>query len=314
MGYYIGIDIGGTSTKLGLVTDQGQVAQRSQLDSAAAGNEVAFVGALNAAIAHLMAQHGPAAGNELLGIGIGAPTGNYATGQIEAPANLGLAAPMAITTLLESHWQVPVCLTNDANLAALGELHYGYGQQYAHLLVVTLGTGIGAGIVSNGQLLHGLNDLAGELGHTTIIPGGRQCSCGQQGCLEAYVSIRGMATTYRMLSDAHRPVTPLDLVQLAERNDPHAIETIRLTGQYLGTGLANAAALLAPECIVLAGGLANIGAPLLAAARQAFNSQVLPNLQGKVLLTTTRHQNNNLALLGAAVLVQSHTQQAYSFD
>lgn len=302
--YYVGVDIGGTSTKMGIIGDDGVILRKRNFESNLFDQPDDFLNRLSTEIEELVGREIDF--SEVRGIGIGAPTANYHTGRIEGPANLKWSEPLDVKSYLEVLWGIDVFVTNDANLAALGELYFGEGQRFSDLVVVTIGTGIGAGIISKGALLHGVDDLAGELGHLTIIPDGRQCSCGKKGCLEAYVSVRGIQQTYCELTDCDEAPSPLEIYKKATQHDKSSSVAIGQTGYYLGLGLANLAVILAPQCIVLSGGLANMGEALLAPVQRSFEQNLLTNLKGKVRLSVSTYKDNELSLLGTAALVRDN--------
>lgn len=302
--YHIGIDIGGTSTKLGIISTDGMIQKKSAFDSNIFDEPKEYLYKLSKDMERLIGND--ISLSEIIGIGIGAPTANYHTGRIEGPVNLNWQEPLDIKSYLEMIWGIEVFVTNDANLAALGEQYYGLGKKYHNLIVVTLGTGVGAGIIANGQLVHGVDDLAGEIGHMTLIPEGRVCTCGKKGCLEAYVSIRGLMQSYQEIKGTATELQPIEIFQAAEKGDQHAYEAIKVTGSYLGHALANVGTALAPECIVLAGGLSNMGDTLLAHVRTAMEQNILNNLKGKIKLSLSSIVGNDLSLLGASRLVATN--------
>ena len=187
----LGIDIGGTSSKLGLVAD-GRVIARARIQTTGHADDQAFADALAAEARRMMTEHGVV----ITAVGIGAPNANQLTGIIEMAPNLPWKHDVPLARMLSDRLGVPATLGNDANAAALGEWRYGAGRGIDDLLVVTLGTGVGSGFIVNGGLVLGNAGNAGEVGHMTLIPGGRACTCGRRGCVEAYVSIRGMLATY----------------------------------------------------------------------------------------------------------------------
>lgn len=301
--YYIGIDIGGTSAKIGLVSGDGMVLRKTRIATNIFKNSADFLQHLTAAIKGLVGRSIDF--SEIKGIGIGAPTANYHTGRIEGSVNLNWEEAIDIRSYLELIFGINVSVTNDANLAALGELNFGVGKDYSDFISVTVGTGVGSGIICNGELIHGLNDLGGEIGHATLIPYGRSCNCGKQGCLEAYVSIRGLLQTYHELTDNLSEITPLQIFQKAKDGEEKALKSISMTADYLGMGLANVASTVAPQCIVLSGGLANMGDIFLRPVKESFERNVLPNLQGKITLKISKFGDNEVSLLGATVLAKN---------
>ncbi len=297
----LGIDIGGTTTKLGLVRD-GAVIARERIPTVGHADDHAFADALaGAAIGMQRAEALP----PLSGVGIGAPNANQLTGIIEMAPNLPWKHDVPFARMMQDRLGVPAVLGNDANAAALGEWRYGAGQGYDDLLVVTIGTGVGSGFIVNGQLVLGSAGNAGELGHMTIVVGGRQCTCGRKGCLEAYVSIRGMRQTYAELA------TDLGVLQeegvrciadAADRGDTAALRTFEETVGWLAVGLSNAVAVTGPRRVVLFGGITRSGDLLMAPLRNRFHDALLNIYKGRVDLTVSALPDDDAALLGAAAL------------
>jgi len=296
----IGIDIGGTSTKLGLV-DQGKVVARKSLPTTGHGSADAFTDALAEAAGQLATDNGQPA----TAIGIGAPNANQLTGIIEMAPNLPWKHDVQLARMVELRTGIPAVLGNDANAAALGEWRYGAGKGCKDLLMVTLGTGVGSGFIANGQLLLGSHGNAGELGHTTIVIDGRQCTCGRKGCLEAYVSIRGIRETYADLDgdpDLLRKEGVLCVAKAAQQGDTAALQTFRHAARWLAVGLANAVAITGPERIVLFGGIARNGELLMAPLRERFGESLLNIYHGRVDLVASALPEDDAAILGAAAL------------
>lgn len=296
----IGIDIGGTSTKLGLV-DQGKVVARKSLPTTGHGSADAFTDALAEAAGQLATDNGQPA----TAIGIGAPNANQITGIIEMAPNLPWKHDVQLARMVELRTGIPAVLGNDANAAALGEWRYGAGKGCKDLLMVTLGTGVGSGFIANGQLLLGSHGNAGELGHTTIVIDGRQCTCGRKGCLEAYVSIRGIRETYADLDgdpDLLREEGVLCIAKAAQQGDTAALQTFRHAARWLAVGLANAVAITGPERIVLFGGIARNGELLMAPLRERFRESLLNIYHGRVDLVASALPEDDAAILGAAAL------------
>jgi glucokinase len=300
----LGIDIGGTTSKLGLVQD-GKVVARARISTTGHKDDHAFADALAAASLGLVrADDRP----PLQAVGIGAPNANQLTGIIEMAPNLPWKHDVPLARMMADRLGVPAVLGNDANAAALGEWRYGAGQGFDDLLVVTLGTGVGSGFIVNGRLVLGSAGNAGELGHLILIPGGRMCTCGRQGCLEAYVSIRGMRKTYAELACvtestgilAHEGVLPI--AEAARAGDKAAIDTFHTTVDHLAIGLANAVCATGPRRIVLFGGIARNGELLMAPLRDRFQEMLLNIYKGRVDLTVSALEDDDAALLGAAAL------------
>ena len=291
---YLGVDIGGTDTKLGLVSAEGCLLKRFSFRSDDFTSSHEYVLNLSAEIKTII-EH-----ERVLGIGLGAPTANYQTGFIEDSVNLKWSQPLDIRSNLEMLLNIPVFVTNDANLAALGELRYGLGRTFVDLLVVTIGTGLGSGIIADGRLINGNKGLAGEIGHVILIPGGRKCSCGRNGCLESYVSIGGLQKTYQEIKESSETISTEEIYKQAIAGGVDSLDAIKMTGSWLGIGLANASAVVAPQCIVLSGGLANMGETLLDPTKQAFEEHLLNNLKGEIEMKISAFENNESSLIGAA--------------
>ena len=296
----IGIDIGGTSTKLGLV-DQGKVVARKSLPTTGHGSADAFADALAEATGQLTSDNGQPA----TAIGIGAPNANQLTGIIEMAPNLPWKHDVPLARMLELRTGIPSVLGNDANAAALGEWRYGAGKGCKDLLMVTLGTGVGSGFIVNNQLVLGSHGNAGEVGHMTIVIDGRDCTCGRKGCLEAYVSIRGLRQTYTELDgdpDVLKEEGVLCIAKAAQQGDTAALQTFRHAARWLAVGLANAVAVTGPERIVLFGGIARNGELLMAPLREWFHRSLLNVYHGRVDLVASALPDNDAAILGAAAL------------
>ncbi len=295
-----GIDIGGTSTKIGLV-DGDHVVARERISTTGHADEHAFADALVATARALLHAHKA----EASAIGVGAPNGNQHTGTIDRAPNLPWPQDVPLARMLSERTGLPCTLGNDANAAALGEWRYGAGRGCTDLLVVTLGTGLGSGFIVNGQLLLGPFGNAGELGHTTVVMDGRPCTCGRRGCLEAYVSIRGMRATYQELGEDPgilEQAGVLPIATAALNGDASALQTFRDTARWLAVGLANAVAIAPPQRIVLFGGIARNGDLLMAPLRTRFEEALLNIHQGRVELCTSVLPEDDAGILGAAAL------------
>ncbi len=298
-GLILGIDVGGTTTKLGLVKD-GQVITRERLPTLGHADEHAFADALADRAGQMLKT-----GDTLEAIGIGAPNANQFTGIIEMAPNLPWKQDVPLARMMEQRLGIRSVLGNDANAAALGEWRYGAGKGFDDLLVVTLGTGVGSGIIVQGQLLLGSAGNAGELGHTTLVMDGRPCTCGRSGCLETYVSIRGIRQTYTELcgdSDVLREEGVKVIAAAAASGDKEAQFAFQWTAQWLAVGLANAVAMTGPGRIVLFGGIAQSGDLLMAPLQAAFRKGLLNIYQGRVDLVLSELPADDAALLGAAAL------------
>jgi len=294
----LGIDIGGTTSKLGLV-HEGKVVARARIATTGHADDHAFADALAKAAVELAQSHGDA---RIESVGIGAPNANQLTGIIEMAPNLPWKHDVPLARMMSDRLGVHATLGNDANAAALGEWRYGAGQGINDLLVVTLGTGVGSGFIVNGQLVLGSAGNAGELGHMILVPGGRDCTCGRKGCLEAYVSIRGMIATYAESGGAEPAQDVKTLADRANTGDTAAIECFKRTMEWLAIGLANAVCATGPKRIVLFGGIARNGELLMAPLRERFHVTLLNIYQGRVDLTVSALPDDDAALLGAAAL------------
>ena len=295
-----GIDIGGTSAKLGLVVD-GRIVSQGRVPTPGHADAASFADALAGELRTMLAGHTAA----LRGVGIGAPNGNQHSGTIVQAPNLPWREDVPLAAMLQERVGVPCALGNDANAAALGEWRYGAGIGYDDLLVVTLGTGLGSGLIVGGSLLLGPFGNAGELGHCIVVIDGRECTCGRRGCLEAYVSIRGMRATYRELggdagvldAEGVRPIA-----EAAHAGDAAALQTFGSTARWLSVGLANAVALTTPRRIVLFGGIARSGELLMAPLRARFANDVLTIHRGQVDIIPSGLPEDDAGILGAAAL------------
>ena len=306
----LGIDIGGTNTKLGYVDRSGRCLAEGGLPTCADQPPEPFFQRLRAAAQALWT---PLAGTfRLTGIGVGAPNGHFERGTIEDPPNLSWGR-VELRAELSASWGVPVAVTNDANAAALGEQLFGAARGMRDFLVITLGTGLGSGIVVNGELVYGHSGFAGELGHTIVEYGGRPCGCGLRGCLETYVSATGLRNTVleRLEASGASPLRALGPDQLTARaiheaalaGDPIALDAFARTGTTLGRKLADAVAHTSPEAIFLFGGLANAGELLLAPVRAALEANLYPLFRGTVRLLPSGVPQGQAAILGAAALI-----------
>jgi glucokinase len=308
----IGIDIGGTNTKFGIVNHRGEILTKGdiQTDSYATIHE--FIDALYENIQPLFETHGK--NTQLKGIGMGAPNGNYYTGKIEYAPNLPWAGVLPIAELTSKKFGIPCTLTNDANAAAMGEMMYGAARGMKDFIMITLGTGVGSGIVSNGLMIYGHDGFAGELGHTIIRPGGRKhWSTGAHGSLEAYCSATGIAITAKKLR-AENPKSLLNEIpeeeinskavyNVAVKGDETAIEVFRYTGQILGEALANFIMFSSPEAIILFGGVIKAGDFIIKPTKEHMEKNLLPIFQNKIKLMFSELKEADAAILGASALV-----------
>jgi glucokinase len=252
----------------------------------------------------------------LIGVGVCAPNANQNTGMVENAANLAWHPATDLRGLVRAAFDLPTEVSNDANAAALGEMLYGGAKGMKNFIVITLGTGLGSGLVANGQLLLGADGLAGELGHIVVQPDGRQCGCGKRGCLETYVSATGLCRTlFEMLADsreasdlrgvAYRDLSAKRIFEAACAGDPVALATFDRTARILGLKLADAVAHTGPEAIFLFGGMAAAGDLLLKPAKAYMEEFLFPAYRGHVQLLPSGMQSGSAAILGAAALIWS---------
>lgn len=306
-----GADIGGTNTVFGLVDRAGKVIAESRFKTTDYPKINSFVTALVTGINKLLSGK---KGCTLKGIGIGAPNANYHKGTIELAPNLAWKGIVPLADLIRKKINIPVVLTNDANAAAMGEMVFGGAKKMKDFIVLTLGTGLGSGIVINGQMVYGHTGFAGELGHTIIVPGGRDCGCGRQGCLETYASASGLVrTVLYLLSEMKeesilRNIAPAELTarkvaEAASKKDPVALEAFDFTAERLAFGIFNAIGFSSPEAIFLFGGLANAGEILFKPVRKYVEMNVQPIFKGTVKILPSGIPESNAAVLGSAALI-----------
>ncbi|MDY3338530.1 ROK family protein [Riemerella anatipestifer] len=307
----LGIDIGGTNTKFGLVNHRGEILGKGRIKTDY--DEIDdFINALYKEIEPILEQHD--AKSQLEGIGIGAPNGNYYKGTIENAPNLKWKGIVPLAEKITAKFGVPCKVTNDANAAAYGEMMFGAARGMKDFIMITLGTGVGSGVIANGQLVYGHDGFAGELGHTIVKPGGRKhWSTGSEGSLEAYASATGIAITAKKMR-AEFPESMLNnypeeqinaktVHECALAGDPTAIEVFRYTGQKLGEALANFVMFSSPEAILLFGGVIKAGDFILKPTRLHMERNLLPIFRGKVKLVFSELDEADAAILGASSLV-----------
>lgn len=319
MNYSIGIDVGGTNTDIGLVRNDGVIISRRNLPTPAYADYHLYVSDIMDQINEMLDEN-KLSFTDIQGIGMCAPNGNFYTGCVEFAPNLKMKGLLEFENEFHKYVDMPVVLSNDANAAAYGEYIYGGAKGMQHFIMFTLGTGVGSGIVIDGKLVHGSTGAAGELGHAILIPHGRKCNCGREGCLEAYASARGIVQTYCEIrrepewaarinegkipqSTPDAEVTSLMIGKAANAGDPLAIETYRRTADLLGLAMSNAVTFSAPEAIFLFGGPAKVGDPLLIPLREAFDKYMLNIYEGKCRILTSQLKDNEVAILGAAALI-----------
>ncbi|MCC9167539.1 ROK family protein [Pontibacter harenae] len=310
--YAIGVDIGGTNTKYGIVNHRGDISYSGRLSTSAYATAEAFIDALYAVLEPVMNQVGK---ENIKGIGVGAPNANYFTGSIEYAPNLNWKGIVPFASLIGTKFNLPCSITNDANAAAVGEMMYGAAKGMKDFIVITLGTGVGSGIVTGGELIYGHDGFAGELGHTIIRYGGREhWSTGLKGSLEAYASATGIVLTAKEMlaatdqSSTLRDYAPEDIdskavYECAMKGDKVAQEVYRFTGQVLGEALANFVMFSSPEAVILFGGVTKAGSLLMDPVREHMEKNLLHVFKNKVSLNFSELKEADAAILGASALV-----------
>ena len=311
--YVAGIDIGGTNTVIGIVDQQGNIMETSSVKTGQYFHVEEYVKAVcNILLPFIEAHGGP---ENFRGIGIGAPNANYYRGTIEDAPNLPWKGVIPLAQMFKEQTGIPVALTNDANAAALGEMVYGAARGMKDFIMITLGTGVGSGIVVNGQMLYGHDGFAGELGHVCVDRSSeaRVCGCGRKGCLETYCSATGVARTAREILNmsnensllrefSSEQITSKDVYNAAIRGDKIAIEIFRRTGEILGRSIADFIAFSSPEAIILFGGLAKAGDFIMKPILDALDSSIMPIFKGKTKLLVSKLKDADAAVLGASAL------------
>ncbi len=319
--YVLGIDMGGTNTKFGIVDARGNVLNSSSIRTQKYADINEYCDALCQEMMKLVDAQG---GIELIrGVGVGAPNANYYTGNIENAPNLPWKGIVPFAQLIADRMGVPCRITNDANAAAMGEMTYGVARGMKNFIMITLGTGVGSGIVIDGKVVYGHDGFAGELGHTKIERGekARLCGCGQRGCIEAYASANGVArTAQELLLTTTRPsllrslktaeVTSKDVFDAAMQGDEMAKEIFNYTGDLLGKKLADFIAFSAPEAIILFGGLTKAGDILMQPIVRSMNENVVRFWKDKVKVLFSTLKDSDAAILGASALVWDVDAQA----
>ncbi len=308
----IGIDIGGTGTKFGIVDRVGNVLFSSEISTRKHTDVNDFINELHTELSKLIDNVGGT--GRIKGIGVGAPNGNYYTGTIEYAPNLPWKGIIPLARMMEDKFKIPVVLTNDANAAAIGEMMYGAAQGMKDFIMITLGTGVGSGIVANGKLVYGHDGFAGELGHTTIIPNGRlHEGTGKRGSLESYASATGVRlTTLEILEKSTEPSSlrsvPSDQIdskkvyEAAIAGDAVAKQIFESTGTILGAALANFVMFSSPEAIILFGGLTKAGDLILKPTRESMEANLIQIFQNKVKILVSHLKESDAAILGASAL------------
>lgn len=311
--YVLGMDLGGTNSVFGIVSREGQVICTDSIKTQQYPDINEYVDTIAARIKVMAEQVGGM--EQIEGFGIGAPNGNYHRGTIELPPNLPWKGITPLAKMFEDRLGVPTRLTNDANAAALGEMTYGAAKGMKDFIMITLGTGVGSGIIIDGKLLYGSTAFAGELGHVIVdrTPEARLCGCGRKGCLETYCSATGIARTAReMVQKTTTPsllrnievekITSKDIYDAAVQGDELAISIFKYTGTILGQALADMIVFSSPEAIVLFGGLAKAGDFIVKYTQEAMDANMLPIFKGTCKLILSGLKDADAAVLGASAL------------
>ena len=314
----IGVDIGGTNTAIGVVDKDGNVMVKDNIPTPSHGDIDKYISDLSDAIKEVIKSVKLLnEDSEILGIGIGAPNGNYYSGTIEYAPNLSFKGVVPFAELLRKNFrELPVVvLTNDANAAAIGEMIYGGAKGMKNFVMFTLGTGVGSGLVVNGEMVYGHDGFAGECGHTMLVPDGRVCGCGALGHLEAYCSAPGMKrTAFELLAYYNATDSPLAdksfneldskmIYEAAAAGDKIALEVFEITGEYLGQGLADTVHHLSPEAIFLFGGPTAAGDLIFKPTKEAMEEHLLPIFKDKIKILPSQLKPGDAAIVGASALV-----------
>lgn len=310
--YVIGMDMGGTNTVFGIVDARGTVISKSAIKTSTHTDVNLYINDIYTELSKLIEAAGGI--DKIKGIGVGAPNGNYYTGNIEFAPNLPWKGVIPFANLMADKFGIPAALTNDANAAAVGEMTYGAARGMKNFIMITLGTGVGSGIVIDGKVVYGHDGFAGELGHVTAIRNnGRLCGCGKSGCLETYASATGVARSAREILESSTKdsllrnipidsITSKDVFDAAMEGDEVAKEIFNFTGKILGECLADFVAFSAPEAIVLFGGLTKSGDLILDPIKEHMEKNLLPIWRGKVKVLFSELKEADAAVLGASAL------------
>ncbi len=320
----IGVDIGGTNTAIGVVDKDGTVLVKCNILTPSHGDIHLYIKELSAAVHRLIDSLKKLNQDiDILGIGIGAPNANYYTGTIEQAPNLSFKGVVPMIQLLREQFPdlKALAITNDANAAAIGEMIYGGAKGMKNFVMYTLGTGVGSGVVVNGDLVYGHDGFAGECGHTVLIPGGRLCGCGGHGHLEAYCSAPGMKrTAFELLSKYNATQSKLagynfndldskEIFEAAQEGDPVALEVFELTGKWLGQGLADTAHHLSPEAIFLFGGPTAAGHYIFNPTIESMEAHLLATFKNKIKVLPSQLKHGDAPIVGASALVYKELEK-----
>lgn len=316
----IGIDIGGTNTVIGVVDESGVVMAQVSIPTETHPDYSIFMNTLTGAVNQLLERFEGQV--DVIGMGLGAPNGNYYNGTIEFAPNLNFSGVVPVVEYLKEKFDFPhILLTNDANAAAMGEMIYGGAKGMKNFIMITLGTGVGSGIVVNGEMVYGHDGFAGEIGHTIVDPTGRDCGCGRKGCLETYTSAPGIKRTVsELLSTMIEPselrnisfndLSAKRIDEAARDGDPIALEAFDYTGEVLGLKLADAVAHTSPEAIFLFGGLANAGELIFEPVKRYMEENMLNIYKDKVKILPSKLPASDAAVLGSSALVWKEAERS----
>ncbi len=320
----LGIDIGGTNTAVGVVDQEGSVLSKTSIPTPKGGNVDSYVAGITSTVRGLIKDLKESVDVE--GIGIGAPNANYYTGNIEQAPNLSFKGVVPLVELLKKAMpeMKNIALTNDANAAAMGEMIYGGAKGMKNFVMYTLGTGVGSGLIVNGDLVYGHDGFAGECGHTMLVPGGRACGCGINGHLESYCSAGGMKRTafelmaYYNANDSllaeksFKDLESKDIYDAAVKGDEIALQVFEVTGDYLARGLADTVHHTSPEAIFIFGGPTAAGDLIFEPIRKNLDKYLLPTFRGKVKILPSKLKLGDAAIVGASSLVWKEIQKTLS--
>ncbi len=315
----VGIDIGGTNTAIGVVDKEGNILAEGHTPTLTNVDVKEYLDVLAKTIKEIVSEAGDDL--EVMGIGVGAPSSNYYTGEIVGAANLGWGDVVPFVKLLREYFDYPaIVLTNDANSAVVGELMYGGAKGMKDVIMITLGTGVGSGIIVNGELVLGHDGFAGELGHVVMDTNGRQCGCGRKGCLETYASATGIVRTVsELIADTRTPselrniapedVTSKMIYDYAKKGDRLALEAFEITGKYLGKAISDFVAFSSPEAVFLFGGLALAGDLIFEPTKKYMEENMCFLYSHKVKLLPSELDGAKIAVLGASAVVWKEVEK-----
>jgi glucokinase len=313
----LGIDIGGTNSAFGFVDKNGECVLDSSIPTLPQNSAEDLFNRLNKKVDEVFKKISN--NYNLIGIGIGAPNANYYKGTVELPPNLNWGI-VNVTEIVKKYYDLPCARTNDANAAAIGEMKFGTARGMKDFILITLGTGVGSGIVVNGQLVYGADGFAGEIGHTIYDPDGRECGCGRKGCLETYASATGIKrTVFELLAEMNEEselrnisfdkLTGKMISEAALKGDKIALQAFDYTGKVLGLKLADSIAHTSPEAIILFGGLALAGDLIFTPTKKYMEENLLNIFKNKVKLLPSQLTKGNTAVLGAAALIWNELEK-----